>query len=635
MEKTLSNAASKAFPLVAFAMSVYHLWQVFVPSMDPTLHMDIHLAFALVLVFMSAIIIKEDEKKKTGLFTQITSLILIVAAVVTTAYIYVNFSALVNRVGRYTKMDTIIGAIMIIIVLEATRRTYGFILPTLVVIAILYGRYGKMFPGLLHHSGYSWPRLIASVTTYLYGIFGTVLNVSATYIVLFMIFGGLLESSGAGEFFIRLAIAIGGRTRSGAAQAAVIGSGLVGSINGSAVANVASTGTFTIPMMKDRGYEPHYAGAVESVASTGGMIMPPVMGVGAFIMSGIIGVPYAKIALCAFVPALMYYVTAGISVHMRALNRGFEPLPEDMIPKKSEVLKQDGIFLLPLLAIIILLISGMSVMRSAFLGCAILVVCYLLKNSVKNPRFILSKEFRSFLFNGLVAGARSSMTVAAACAAMGIVTQIFVMSGLAMNIVFFIKTLSGSVGIIALVLTMMVTILFGMGVPTTAAYVLVATLAGSVLTELGFNAIGIHLFVYYYAALANITPPVASAALVASKIAKSDYFKTAVTATRLGLPGFILPFMFVYHPELLLMGEPLKIAGLIISCAIGLFCMCASFEGFIFRHLNVPERILMAACAVLGIMPDFKTDLVCYVFFAVIVGGQFLTTRRAKAQEVK
>ena len=224
------------------------------------------------------------------------------------------------------------------------------------------------------------------------------------------------------------------------------------------------------------------------------------------------------------------------------------------------------------------------------------------------------------------------MTVAAACAAMGIVTQIFVMTGLAMNIVFFIKTLSGNVGIVALFLTMAVTILFGMGVPTTAAYVLVASLAGSVLIELGFNSIAVHLFIYYYAALANNTPPVASAALVASKIAKSDYFKTAATATRLGLPGFILPFMFCYHQELLLMGNPLSVIGIIVSCGLGLFSMCACFEGYIFRKLKIWERVLMAVCAVCGIDTGLLTDLICYAIFIVIVGGQYLQVRRAKAR---
>ena len=219
------------------------------------------------------------------------------------------------------------------------------------------------------------------------------------------------------------------------------------------------------------------------------------------------------------------------------------------------------------------------------------------------------------------------------CAAMGIVTQIFVMTGLAMNIVFFIKTLSGNVGIVALVLTMAVTILFGMGVPTTAAYVLVASLAGSVLIELGFNSIAVHLFIYYYAALANITPPVASAALVASKIAKSDYFKTAATATRLGLPGFILPFMFTYNQELLLMGNPLSIVMLVFSCGLGLFCMCACFEGYIFRPLKWWERILMGVCAVCGIDPGLLTDIICYVIFILVVGGQYLQVRRAKAKQ--
>lgn len=630
MGKALSKFSARIFPLVALAMSIYHLWQVMIPKMDPTLHQDVHLAFALSLVFLSAMNVKESDKPGRALISQLVSLFFLICSLVSTIYIYTNFGALVNRAGRYTSVDTVIGLVMILAVLEATRRTYGILLPSLVTIALLYGHFGYLLPGIFRHSGYSWPRLIASVTTYLYGIFGTVLDVSATYIVLFMIFGGLLEASGAGEFFIKVAIALGGKTRSGAAQAAVIGSGLVGSINGSAVANVASTGTFTIPMMKDRGYEPHYAGAVESVASTGGMIMPPVMGVGAFIMSGIIGVPYAKIALCALIPALFYYVTCGVSVHLRALRNGFKPLPDELIPNKKELFKKDGIFFLPLLAIIILLMSGTSVMRSAFLGCIVLVLCYLLKNSVRNPKFILTKDFWMFLYNGLVIGAKSAMTVAAACAAMGIVTQIFVMTGLAMNIVFFIKTLSGNVGILALILTMAVTILFGMGVPTTAAYVLVASLAGSVLIELGFDKIAVHLFIYYYAALANITPPVASAALVASKIAKSDYFKTAATATRLGLPGFILPFMFAYHQELFLMGNPISIISIVLSCAIGLFCMCACFEGYIFRKLTVVERVLMALCAICGIDPGFYTDIFCYVIFIVVVGGQFMQSRKAK-----
>lgn len=634
MEKKISMVAGKVFSVTAFAMSVYHLWQVLRPSMDPTKHMDIHLAFALSLVFLSTMMIKEDSSESKNpnriLFRQGLSICFLILSLLSTGYIFGSFEALLDRAGRYTGMDTIMGLIMILAVLEATRRTYGLLLPGLVVISLLYGHFGRYLPGLLHHSGYSWPRLIASVTTYLYGIFGTVLNVSATYIVLFMIFGGLLESSGAGQFFIDIAIAIGGKTRSGAAQAAVIGSGLVGSINGSAVANVASTGTFTIPMMKDRGYEPHYAGAVEAVASTGGMIMPPVMGVGAFIMAGIIGVPYGTIALSALPAALMYYVTTGISVHMRALRCGFQPLPDEMIPDKGKLMRKDGIFFLPLLVIIILLISGFSVMRSAFLGCATLVFCYAVKNSMQNPKFIFTKAFWSFLYNGLVSGAKSAMTVAAACAAMGIVTQIFVMSGLAMNIVFFIKSLSASVGLIALLLTMAVTILFGMGVPTTAAYVLVASLAGNVLTELGFDKLAVHLFIYYYAALANITPPVASAALIASKIAKADYFKTSVTASRLGLPGFILPFMFVYHRELLLQGEILSIITILFSSGIGLFCMCACFEGFIFRKLNILERLLMAVCAICGIWPGVKSDILCYVIFAVVVGGQYLESKKRK-----
>ena len=523
------------------------------------------------------------------------------------------------------------GASLILILFVATYRTFGKALPILVGIFLLYGRYGYVVPGMLYHAGIAWPRLIVSVTTNLSGMFGTVLEVSSTYIVLFMIFGGLLDASGAGNFFIKFAMSAGGKSRSGAAQAAVISSGLVGSINGSAVANVASTGVFTIPLMKDRGYEPHFAGAVEACASTGGMIMPPVMGVAAFVMSGITGIPYTKIALAALVPALLYYVTISFSVHLRALKKGFKPLTDDEIPSMKEVMFNGAHFMTPLIVIVILMVSGMSAMRSAFFGCVSLLVVVAIRETIRDPKYLTRKDFYVMIYQGFVSGAKSSMSVAAACAAMGIMTQVIINTGMATKIVFLIKSLAGGHMFAALFLTCVISIFFGMGVPTTASYILVASLGAPVLIELGYPTLAVHLFIYYYAILANITPPIASAALVGSQIAKAPYMQTGWTAVRLGLPGFILPFLFVYHPELLLEGSFFACASVILSCLLGMFCMACFFEGWFFTRLSVVEMVGMAAATFLLVKPGTYSDLIGLAIFLAIFFFQYKKGKAAKA----
>ena len=611
------NIADRLFALVALAMCTFHLYTVVQPSLDTVQQQSIHLCFALVLVFLSPLCQKDGKNPR--LFTIITSSLLLAASVYSLVYILVKQKTLVVKIGTYTSNDLFVGTLLIAVLFIATYRTFGKALPILVGIFFLYGHFGYLVPGMLYHAGISWPRLIVSVTTNLAGVFGTVLEVSSTYIVLFMIFGGLLDASGAGDFFIQFAMSVGGKSRSGAAQAAVISSGLVGSINGSAVANVASTGVFTIPLMKDRGYDPSFAGAVEACASTGGMIMPPVMGVAAFVMAGITGIPYSTIALAALVPALLYYVAIAFSVHLRALKKGFEPLPDEKIPNLKKVLV-DGIhFSTPLFCIVTLMIRGMSVMRAAFFGCVCLLVVVIIRETIRDPKYLLKKKFYVIIYEGFIGGAKSSMSVAAACAAMGIMTQIIINTGMATKIVFLIKSLAGEQMFMALFLTCLISIFFGMGVPTTASYVLVASLGAPVLIELGYPVLAIHLFIYYYAILANITPPIASAALVASQIAKAPYMKTGWTAVRLGLPGFILPFLFVYHPELLLVGSFLDCASVILSCVLGLFCMSCFFEGYFFTDMSVPERIVIAAASVLLVIPGMVTDLAGLVLFGLIV----------------
>ena len=623
IQRSITNqTAMKIFSIVAILMSLYQITVVIYPVFSPIEHQDIHLFFALTLIYLWMLGTSKSKKDKA------LSIILIIGSIITTGYIFINFMRLTEKIGLITNMDTVIGVMLIIVVLEATRRTFGIPLPILVVVSIFYAKYGELFPGFFNHAGYDWPRLIASLTTSFTGIYGTVLDVSATFLCIFMIFGGMLEASGAGKFFIDLATALGGRTRSGPAQAAVISSGLVGSINGSAVANVVTTGVFTIPLMKKTGYPAHLAGAVEAVASTGGMIMPPVMGVGAFVMSGITGIPYSKIALAALVPALFYYFTCGASVHLFSIKNGFKPMDESMIPNLKKVLKEGAHFLLPLFAIVYYMTTGTSVMRSGFNGIITLIMVVLIRNSIKNPKYLFSKEFWLFIKDGLVSGAKSTMSVAAACAAMGLISQAVVVSGLAFKIVYLIKSLSGGYSLLAVLLTMVVSLFFGMGIPTTASYIIVAVIGAPALTELGFSLLATHLFIYYYAILANLTPPVASAALVASRIAEANYTKTALRAVRLGLPGFILPILFIYNPELILQGTAFDIATSVLSASIGMLALAACSEGYLFDVMNPLERIIMGIGSALMIIPGITTDLIGFTLFIILVVKQFYTRKK-------
>lgn len=606
----------KVFSFLAITMCLYQIGTVVYPLFSPVQHSNVHLSFALALVFLWDFIQSESKIRKA------VDLILIVLSLCATGYVMVQFDTLITKIGIISQLDVIFGSILLIVCLEATRRTFGIALPIVAVVSILYTKFGYLFPGFFYHAGFEWGRLVASLTTNFTGIYGSILDISATFLVLFMIFGGLLECSGAGQFFINLAMSLGGKTRSGPAQAAVIGSGLVGSINGSAVSNVVTTGVFTIPLMKKCGYAPEVAGAIEAVASTGGMLMPPIMGVAAFVMSGITGIPYGRIALGALIPALLYYFTVGISAHLYACKSGFQPIEKDKIPNLKEVLKEGVHFLIPLFVIVFDMARGMSVTKAGFNGIMALLIVVFLKNSFKNPKYAFSREFWGFLFSGLVSGAKSAMSVAAACAVMGAMSQAIIISGLAFKIVFFIKAVSASSYWIPVLLTVGITLFFGMGVPTTASYVMVAVIGAPALVDLGFSLLSVHLFIYYYAIIANITPPVCAAVMVASRLAGSEYIKTGFTAMRLGIAGLIIPLVFLFHPELLLEGDVWPIITTTVSAFFGMFALSVFFEGYLFKATNIVERFCLLAAGILLTIPGIITDLIGFALLIFVTISQ-------------
>ncbi len=626
---SMQHVLSRLFSFVAVLMCVYHIVFAIRPMLSPVENQIIHLGFALVLFYLMATMKLYGANKKLA---AIANGILAIASTIIAGYLFINFNTLINSVGLYTTTNLIVGSILLVLLLDSVNRGFGKSLAIIYIVGIAYAKFGSYLDGFFHHNGFSWPRLIASVTTNFTGTFGQILDVSASFIVLFMIFGGLLENSGAGRFFIDIALAIGGKTRSGPALAAVLGSCLVGSINGSAVANVATTGVFTIPMMKERGYGSDFASAVESVASTGGQLMPPVMGSGAFIMAGILGISYSTVALAALIPALLYYTTAGITVHLHALKLGMRTIPEEERVDIATVFKAGWYYFIPIVAIFYMLISGMSVTRAGFWGIASIVAVYLLEGTIKKSwKFLVTKEFWLFLEKSFVSGAKSTIIVALACAVMGIIAQVVNMSGLSLKIVYQLKAIAGDTPFLTVVLTMLIAVFFGMGVPTTASYVMVALIAAPVLIEFGFPAIGVHLFVYYYAILANITPPVATAALVASQIGQAPYMRTAFVSVKVGITGFIIPFMFLYHPELLMQGSVAGILFTAFSSLMGVFALSIFFEGWFFTRTNWLERAVFGLSAVLQIYPEFFTSIIGFALFAILF---LIQKHKAKRENV-
>src|SRR5690625_682929 len=605
-------------------MAIYHLFIVIQPKFSPYESQTIHLAFGLFLVFMWALIRSQHKYYKI-----IPILFLLIGSGIAVKYIFLNFHDLTARIGMPSTVDTWIGLILIIVVMVATGLSFGWALPTVSIICLLYAKYGYIFSGFFHHAGNEWPRLIASLTTSFSGIYGIILNVSATFIVLFMILGGLLQATGGGDFFVRLALSVGGKVRSAPAQAALIGSGLMGSINGSALANVSTTGPITIPMMKRHGYESRLSGGIEAVASTGGILMPPIMGVVAFVMSGITGIPYLEIIKAAFIPALLYYFTLGLTAHLRAAKDNLKAPKQEDVEKVLDVLKDGGHFFIPIIVIIVVMFSGYSVMLSGFYVVLSIILVYLIRESFNYPKFILSKEFWSTISKGFITGSSGAMKIAVASGVMGIAAHSIVITRLPSPVIFYISDLSGELIIVALLMTMGISIFFGMGIPNVASYVLVAVLGAPALVELGLPVISVHLFILYFSIMANITPPVGACVLVASQIANSRYFQTALTSIRLGLPGFLLPFLFIYQPGILLEGTFIEILIAVISTILGLTSMAFFFEGFVIRRTTPLQRLLLLIPAIGLFLPGNFSSIIGLIVLIIVFAMQIRQNRLA------
>lgn len=513
------------------------------------------------------------------------------------------FDSLVGRAGDNTWIDLTIGALAILLVLDATRRVVGLPITIIVSSFLLYALFGPIMPGFLKHGGITFERLFSHMYFTTEGIFGTPLAVSSTFIFLFLLYGALLEKTGVGSYFNDLALMVAGRFSGGPAKVAVFSSALQGTISGSSVGNVVTTGSYTIPMMKKLGYRKEFAGAVEAAASTGGQLMPPVMGAAAFIMAEFTGIPYWEIVKAAAIPALLYFTGIAIMTHYEAKRLGLKGLKKEELPAPKDVLKRIYL-LIPIVVMIVSLASGMSAMRAALYGVFATILIGVLQPG--ENRLTIKR-----LFEALAAGARTALGVAAACASAGMIVGVITLTGLGLKFGTGLVDMAGGNVMLTLVLTMISSLILGMGIPTTANYIITSTVAAPVLVQLGYPLLAAHMFVFYFGIVADITPPVALAAFAASGISRGNPLKTGVQSTRLAIAAFMIPYIFVFSPQLLLIDTTWQSTLMIvITSLVGMLAVGAGMIGYLLHPLNWILRLLLLAGGVMLVVPEGISDVV-------------------------
>lgn len=601
---------------VAAGLSLYAIYTNGFSTIQEIYRNGIFLGFLLTLTFILYPMTKKSNKSKMS----IVDILFLVLGLAGVGYIVLFYTEIhVERQSQAIMQDYIFAIITIIVLLEAARRTIGIFIPLLSAIAIVYAMFGPYFPGMFGHAGFSIERLLYRMYMTTEGIFGMTLSIASTYIVLFILFGAFLTVSGASQFFNELALAIAGRRRGGPAQVAVISSALTGSLSGSAVANVATTGSFTIPLMKKIGLTPRFAGAVEATASTGGMIMPPIMGAAAFIMAGFLGISYTTIILAAIIPSILYYASLIIAIDIEAKKQGLKGLSKESIPQVKKVILERGILVLPIIIVIGALLMGRTPLYAGFAGIiSVIIASWLTKD--KSTRVTPKKAFEA-----LVDGARGTIQVGVACASIGIIIAVVTMTGLGSTFAYNIIDLAGGVMILILLLVMVTCIILSLGLPSTALYIVVAVTAAPALINAGINPLAAHFFVFWFGALSNVTPPVALAAYTAAGIAGADPMKTSWTALKLALPGFIVPFMIAYNP-ILIMQDPaggtasfISVIVPFITALIGIFGLAVAINNYFNTKLNIIERIGFFVGSMLMIKPGLVTDGIGIVILASMI----------------
>lgn len=596
-----------------------------------------HLAFVQLLAFLLFPPTKHSPRNTLPWYDIVLGLI----GAACWLYIVVNFDSLVRRSGNNTPLDVAIGIVGILVLFESCRRIVG--LPIMIIAGsfIVFAFAGKYLPGFLHHRGYSLQRVVCHLFYNTEGIMGTPIGACSTFIFLFILFGALLEKTGIGHFFIDVCNALAGGASGGPAKVAVLSSALLGTVSGSSVSNTVGSGSFTIPMMKKLGYKGEFAGAVEAAASTGGQIMPPIMGAAAFLMAESLGLPYITIVKAAIVPAILYFTGIFITVHLEAKKLGLKGLPKEQLPRFMPLLLKKGYMILPLVVIIYFLCAGKTAVFAALMG---IIACVLVGFGVSVSDLAHGRK-PSFSGKDIVeimcTAARNIISVAIACGMAGIIIGIVTLTGLGLRLGNGLVMLAHGKLLLTLVFTMVASIILGMGAPTTANYLITSTITAGAIISLGIEPLAAHMFAFYFGIIADVTPPVALAAIAGAAIAKAKPMKTALNATKLAIGAFIIPYMFVYNSKMLMINaSALSVVMIIITAILGMFGISVALEGYGFNNtgffynsrkgkatiiaFDAVERLLFAIAGLLCVIPETKTDIIGVSLLAVLIAYQLI-----------
>ncbi|KAA9019495.1 TRAP transporter permease [Niallia endozanthoxylica] len=621
--RQLSGLHLKLFVYFAFLLSLFQVWSVVWGKLAPIQLMATHLTFILVLTFLLYSFSKKtDSRHIPTKMDWICSFFALGAGVYFTIHAD-RIAVRIPIIDSLSTLDIFFGFLFVILSIEAARRTIGVPIVIIVLMGISYALWGHHLDSLLWHRKFSFPEVVEDLAYSFNGLWGSPIAVAASFVYMFLLFGSFLQKAGAGEFFFQLSTALAGRSRGGAAKVAVLASAFFGTISGSPTANVVTTGTFTIPVSKKSGYKPSFAAAVEAAASTGGSILPPIMGSSAFLMAAITQLPYISIAMAAIIPSILYYLSLLAMVHFEAVRLNLPTAKKEEIPKASQVLKEGWYYFIPLIVLILLLLRGYSASMTGLFGIlAIVVVSWFRKQTRMGVKEI---------FVAMVDGAKSSIPVTTACAAAGLVIAGIMSTGLGGKLTSIVLGLTEGLLLPTLLLVMLICIVLGMGMPVAAAYILTAMLAAPALMELGVSLMSAHLFIVYFSIFSAITPPVAVAAYAAAGIAESNPNQVGLEAVRLGLVGFIVPFMFVLEPALLLEGSLTQIMISFLTALLGVVTFGAGVIGWLKTKTTIIDRLLLITSGLLLIYPHI---LYSAIGIGLVILVFVVQTKRSRTVEL-
>ncbi|WP_043529764.1 TRAP transporter permease [Litchfieldella xinjiangensis] len=636
--------------LVAVALSLFQMYSAGIQPLGLFYQRSIHLALVMMLAFLMFPVFGPHRKR--GVVGGIIDLAFFGGALLTGGYLVLYLDEIISRAGFWSQTDIVVGCIATITVLEASRRAVGLGMTIIGLLAIVYafaGPRGELpwlsdfMPGIMEHRGYGLDRLVGQLYLGQEGIFGLPLGVAATYIFVFVLFGAFLESTGAGKFFIDMAYAATGRQRGGPAKAAVLASAGMGSISGSAIANVVTTGAFTIPLMKRLGYKPHQAGGIEAAASTGGQITPPLMGAGAFLIAEYTNVPYLEIVKISILPAIMYFATVYLFVHIIALKQGMQGVPRSDLPKMRDVMHAGWHFLLPLAVLVWLLVMNMSPMRVGFYAVISVIAVAVLRYAIwfffvapqQGQNVTLAstagvvKAGLVKLVEGLELGARNAVAVSMACAVAGIIVGVVGLTGLGLKFSAMMMAFSGGNLFLALVMVLLASLVLGMGLPVTASYIVLIVLVGPALTnEFGVPLVIAHLVVFWYSQDSNVTPPIALAGFAGAAIAGSKPMETGFQAWKFAKGLYLIPLFMVYNPEIIIGGPAVLVAWNALIAIAALLAFAASLEGYLFTRMDPVSRLALVAATVGVFYPNPYAEVAGLATILVVLASNWLNYRR-------